>query len=216
MKSIKELIPTKSKLIRGVNKFHKHEARESSYVVTRYYLEKHWYNPEKMADAIEALLLSWNTAFYRYGNFNKKKLIDVLKKEKRTIFYFRKKKITQLSENDKPKIKKLFIELLKALEIKSKNNEVKRSTVSVVKTLHLLAPEFFPLWDKKIAKAYGIDYEKYRNNPIAQSEKYIEFMEITRKIVEKLMKYDLPESYKKDLLKKLDEYNYSHFTKGWC
>lgn len=82
---------------------------------------------------------------------------------------------------------------------------IMKSPVAVAKALHLLAPNFFPLWDDRIARKYGCYYKK---NP---AEKYFLFCKITRDIADKVTNYDnLPE---KPLIKLIDEYNYSKYTK---
>ncbi|MCK4735190.1 MAG: hypothetical protein KAT65_22245 [Methanophagales archaeon] len=83
---------------------------------------------------------------------------------------------------------------------------IRRSPVSVTKTLHLLAPSFFPLWDDKIARAYECYYNE---NP---AEKYVSFCKITKIIADKVKNY-IDKSDR--TLKLIDEYNYSKYTQGW-
>jgi len=109
--------------------------------------------------------------------------------------------------------KKDYIEI-KISKLESKEGKtleflrlIRRSPVSVTKTLHLLAPKFFPLWDDKIARAYGC---YYRENP---DGKYISFCKITKTIAERVRNYiDRPD---KTLIKLIDEYNYSKYTRRW-
>ena len=79
--------------------------------------------------------------------------------------------------------------------------------MSVSKVLHLLAPNFFPLWDKEISKAYGC---YYNNKPDKQ---YIKFCYIMKEMVIKMKTYWLEQE--KPVLKLIDEYNYSKYTKNW-
>ncbi|MHA1686498.1 MAG: hypothetical protein ACTSYD_08850 [Candidatus Heimdallarchaeaceae archaeon] len=72
--------------------------------------------------------------------------------------------IEELIKREKD-IKRLFKDFLKATRvyrsIKGKQSKQKRDiqgSVSAAKALHLLAPSFFPLWDKEIAKKYKCDY----------------------------------------------------------
>jgi hypothetical protein len=78
--------------------------------------------------------------------------------------------------------------------------------VAVAKTLHLLAPAFFPLWDDAIAKAYGCYYSE------APAEAYIRFCRIIRGLATSLVGVV---SGPKTLLKQIDEYNYAKFTQEW-
>ena len=79
--------------------------------------------------------------------------------------------------------------------------------MAVAKALHLLAPDFFPLWDRAIAIAYGCDYS---NEP---SGKYLAFCKKMRILAEVARCYvSHPE---KSLLKLMDEYNYAKYTQRW-
>lgn len=84
---------------------------------------------------------------------------------------------------------------------------IRRSPVSVTKTLHLLAPSFFPLWDDKIARAYECYYNE---NP---AEKYVSFCKITKIIADKVKNYI--DKSDRTHIKLIDEYNYSKYTQGW-
>ena len=84
---------------------------------------------------------------------------------------------------------------------------IRRSPVSVTKTLHLLAPSFFPLWDDKIARGYECYYNK---NP---AEKYVSFCKITKTMADKVKNYI--DRSDKTLAKLIDEYNYSKYTQRW-
>ena len=200
-------IPTEKEFIEGIEAFHRNEARQSAYDVSMYYLEKHWGDPEEMAKAIEVLLLSWNKMFYKYHSFDINKLKETLHENMDIINNFRKRDISTFKDEDKEKIKILFHDLLESLKIK---RDQKRPMVSVVKALHMLAPNFFPLLDQEIAKNYEIDYHE---NP---EESYLKFMEITKEMIERIRNYKIPEKYRNEtLLKLIDEYNYSKFTKRW-
>jgi hypothetical protein len=79
-----------------------------------------------------------------------------------------------------------------------------------VKALHLLAPKFFPLRDKEIAKKYDCNYAK---DPL---NKYLCFLGKIKHIAEQLDNDDevkaLVKDTKKTLLKLIDEYNYVTYT----
>ncbi len=97
-----------------------------------------------------------------------------------------------------------------ALQIADGSMCGRKSPVAVAKALHLLAPNFFPLWDDRIAKAYGC---YYNNDP---AEKYVQFMKLMKEFVENIKDYiDFSDYLNKTLLKLIDEYNYSKYTKGW-
>lgn len=95
----------------------------------------------------------------------------------------------------------------KLYSLDKKMKIIKRSPVAVSKALHLLAPNFFPLWDDKISRAYGCYYDV---NP---AEKYISFCKSTKTIADKVKDYIIRSD--KTLIKLIDEYNYSKYTQGW-
>lgn len=73
-----------------------------------------------------------------------------------------------------------FADQEKLYSLNKKMKIIKRSPVSVSKALHLLAPDFFPLWDDKISRAYRCYYNE---NP---AQKYISFCKNTKIIAEKV------------------------------
>lgn len=84
---------------------------------------------------------------------------------------------------------------------------IMKSPVAVAKALHLLAPNFFPLWDDKIARAYRCYYNE------EPGKKYVSFCKITKTIADKAKDYIVLSD--KTLIKLIDEYNYSKHTQGW-
>jgi len=71
------------------------------------------------------------------------------------------------------------------------------------KSLHLLAPRFFPLWNTEIARAYELGNG-------SEAERYCLFMEITKNQVKNL---GGEQAVCGNLLKTLDEYNYCKYTR---
>ena len=207
---IKINIPTKEEFIKGVEEFKKYEKRDAMYKVATFLVSYFWGNPSDMADGLGVLLLTWNQAFYRYGNFDFDKLEECIKKNLNKFEKFRKRDITTLSESDEAEIKAIFNKFMESLQITSGKMRGRKSPVAVAKALHLLAPNFFPLWDDRIAKAYRC---YYNNDP---AEKYIRFMKLMKELAEKVKEYIDSSSYSnKTLLKLIDEYNYSKYTKEW-
>jgi hypothetical protein len=81
--------------------------------------------------------------------------------------------------------------------------------VGAVKSLHLLAPRYFPLWDNAIAVAYGVGGGS-RGTP---ADRYLRMFRIAQAQVANLGDGELALS--RNPLKAIDEYNYCRFTKGW-
>jgi len=200
-------ILTQEEFCKGIEEFEKRQKRDAMYKVATFIISHFWGNPFEMANGLGVLLLTWNQAFYRYGKFNFDKLescIDINFKELET---FRKRRITSLLESDDKDITHIFSEFLEALKIESRKMQGRKSPVAVSKALHLLAPDFFPIWDQKIAKAYGYNYYK---NP---KKKYFLFCRIIKNVADKVE--DCVVHSDKTLVKLIDEYNFSKYTGGW-
>lgn len=177
------------------------------YDVASFLVDQFWGDPEKMGDALDVLLRTWNQAFFRFGMFDPCALAETLKSNMGAIEEFSERDIADFVDADRAKIDALFMELLEALEVADGKNAGRRSPVAVVKTLHLLAPEFFPLWDDKIAKGYGCPH---RRDPTGA---YFKFMKISQVMAEEIRgKFD---TGGRTLLKVVDEFNYAKFTKQW-
>ena len=111
---------------------------------------------------------------------------------------FRSRDIATISEADLPIIEQLFDSFERVL-----------GPVGAAKSLHLLAPRFFPLWDRKIAKAYHWELGSVGTNGV----RYVAFCLITATQVRALSPMMTSED---NLLKRIDEYNYGKHTKGWA
>ena len=62
-------IPTVKEFRKGVAAFQKHEKRDAIYKIATFLVRNFWGQPAKMADSLGVLLLTWNQAFYRYGDW---------------------------------------------------------------------------------------------------------------------------------------------------
>lgn len=282
-------IPNRNEFLKGCREFKEHEPRDAMYKVATFLVSHFWGKPSDIVDGLGALLLTWNQAFYRYGNFNLDKLGKCIKKNFQKIEKFRNRDISSISKFDEDEIKYLFNKFLEALQIDNikfsdknkkkytkqqledilktwkidyngtnlkniydsikENQKIKnavewirsgkkeyiqmtisklggterkyledkklimRSPVAVAKTLHLLAPNFFPLWDNRIARKYRCYYNE---NP---AEKYVSFCKKIKEFVAKFKEDEVIRNYakklKKTLIKLIDEYNYSKYTQGW-
>jgi hypothetical protein len=80
--------------------------------------------------------------------------------------------------------------------------------VGAAKALHLLAPEFLPLWDRAIAVAYGLALGSTGSN----GPRYVRLALIAKDQAEKV---GGKPALGRNVLKAIDEYNYCRFTKGW-
>jgi len=200
-------IPNRWEFCRGCREFEKHEKRDSMYKVATFLVSHFWGRPSDMADSLGVLLLTWNQAFYRYGIFDFDRLEKCISDNLPKIESFRSRNVFSLSVSDEDDIKYLFNEFLEALQIDVGQMRGRKSPVAVAKALHLLAPKFFPLWDDKIARAYRCYYHR------RPAHKYVSFCKITRTIAGKVKDYGIQSN--KTLVKLIDEYNYSKYTRKW-
>jgi len=213
---------THDDLLKGCREFERHEHRDAMYRVAQHLIKEFWPRPEDVADALGVLLLTWNQAFYRYGPFDFAALQAFLNARKTELDRLRQRDILTFAAADEVLVDALFRECLDALQIVPPSRLAgRRSPVAASKALHLISPDFMPLWDDRIAKGYGCSWGSPDHGPAA----YVAFMGKTRGIVESLSaQVPLPDlladlcgqaRFPKSLLKFLDEYNYAKFTQGW-
>jgi len=196
----------------GCRAFESWEPRDSMYRVSTFLVREWWDDPARLVDALSVLLLVWNAAFYRfYGSFDEQALEEFLRQNQSKFSAFRGRDISSLSEADEADIQRLFNGLSGALKTTGKGVE---SPVSVGKALHLLAPNFFPLWDQYIAPAYCCPYTSE-----VPSVAYTVFSRRIRSMAAQLsVELAADRSSRKEwlstktLLKRIDEYNYMKYT----
>jgi len=152
-----------------------------------------------VAEALAVLLQTWNKMFYQYRRFDSRHFADIerlIRDHHSILITFRQRSIQSLNQEDESKVVRVF----KAFE------EV-LGPVGAAKCLHLLAPCFFPLWDRAIAAAYGLPLRQKARN----AERYRRFMEILK---EQVQSFDGEQVIGRNPLKAIDEYNYRRHTKG--
>jgi hypothetical protein len=190
------------------------EPRDSMYRVASFLVQEWWGDASNLADALAVLLLTWNANFYRFGGGLRADALEVCLQENwKTIEAFRQRELSTLEESDRKQISTLFASLSTALRLATNERE---SAVSCAKALHLLAPNFFPIWDQYIAPAYQCPYQ-YEVPFIA----YIVFCQRIKSVANVLID-DLsgisPTDpiktwlFQKSLLKRIDEYNFATIT----
>ncbi|MGP8258692.1 MAG: hypothetical protein ACLQM6_01935 [Acidobacteriaceae bacterium] len=152
-----------------------------------------------VAESLAALLQTWNAKYYKLHPFDTehfKALENLLSSRRSTIDAFRSRSIASMAAHEAQIVADLFTSF-----------ELVLGPVGAAKALHLLAPEFFPLWDRDITKAYRINL----GAPGTNAAEFVRFMTIVVKQVAQLVSNGPCDG----LLKRLDEYNYSRFTRGW-
>ena len=190
------------------------EPRDSMYRVSRFLVQQWWGDGPKLADALSVLLLTWNANFYRFGGGLRADALEACLQENwATIEKFRGREFSTIEIADHAQMSKLFSSLSTALRLASNERE---SAVSCAKALHLLAPDFFPIWDQYIAPEYHCPYS--REIPAIA---YIVFCHRIKNVAEpvhadlsRLPSNDPTKIWllQKPLLKRIDEYNFASIT----
>lgn len=152
-----------------------------------------------VAEALAVLLQTWNVSFYRFhGTFDERHFAaieHVLAAHEEKILSFRQRTIETFGDQDRAFIEVLFQDF-----------EAVLGAVGAAKALHLLAPRFFPLWDRAIAGAYGLSLRRMGTN----APRYRAFMAVSKWQVEQL---GGEPRLGRNPIKALDEYNYCKHTK---
>jgi len=101
------------------------------------------------ADAAAVLLLTWNARYFRLHPERRHTLLadlgELIHGHAACLNGYRARGIRSLQEYEGANVEALFADFQDTL-----------GPVGTAKTLHLLAPKFFPLWDTKIREAYGV------------------------------------------------------------
>lgn len=152
-----------------------------------------------VGEGLAVLLQTWNKNFYRFTRFDKKHYSDIerlLRKHRNVLSTFRNRVIVTFRSKDWSAIETLFADF-----------ELVLGPVGAAKSLHLLAPFFFPLWDRKIAQSHCGQLGKRGSN----AYRYLRFMRTVQEQCGNLRSRRRPNW---NPLKGIDEYNYC-LAKGW-
>ena len=214
----------------GCERFWDYEPRDAMYRVATKVVRAAWPNPAEVADGLGVVLLTWNNAAYRYGSFDFAKLEQLIRRNLNELAAFRSRVLDQFDPvEDTILVGHVYCEALEAL---SYTEKALKTPVGVAKALHILAPGFFPLWDREIAKACQHMWDSPADARSADT--YLSFMKLMKVTAEELEKQfaaggpgraglpaagDLAASLSahggqyKTMLKFVDEYLYAKYTK---
>lgn len=195
-------VPTIEDLKDAREEFEENEPRDLFYRAATELVSRAFRGDSSLsiAEALAVLLQTWNQSFYRYRPFDSQHFSDIerlIRRHRQTLTAFKRRSIRSLRDKDENKVNDLF-----------RDFEIILGPVGASKSLHLLVPRFFPLWDRAIAKAYGLALQKRGKN----AKRYYLFMKITKEQCKYIGKEKLG---KRNPLKALDEYNYCKFTREW-
>lgn len=194
---------SESDLLAARELFQRHESRDLFYRAARELARLSMARKTDLTvgEALGTLLKTWNTSFYRFhSQFDEahiQALDNLIRDNQRQLRRLSRRSITSLNAKEQPRIAEMFSSF-----------ETLLGPVGAAKALHLLAPRFFPLWDRAIASHYSLSMKRRGEN----ASTYIEFMKVTKRQVGTL---ELQTINEEDVLKMIDEYNYSNITKHW-
>jgi hypothetical protein len=170
----------------------------NNYVITMERIEKALtkQNVGETADAVAEWVKNLNRQYYRFNPDKavnlREKLEPLIAADLTTVLGFRSRSIATLTRSaDEPTVRRLFGRFRPEL-----------GPVGTGKALHVLAPNFFPLWDNTIASDfYGVSTD---------ANGYFQFMTLVKQQV-----VNLPDELATGLtaLKAIDEYNYLRMAK---
>jgi hypothetical protein len=152
-----------------------------------------------MAEALSGLLMTWNASYYRFhGKFSEQHFQDIealLGRRQAQAVAYRPRRLEDLDDQEQEAIEDLFGDFAAVLGV-----------TGAAKTLHLLAPRFFPLWDSKIADAYGTG----TGHRGSKENRYWRFMQ---KVRDECVQLGGEAQWGESLVKRIDEFNYcTHST----
>jgi hypothetical protein len=194
--------PTVAQLEQARHRFLENEPRDLCYRVASELIDLALAGKTgiTVAEALAVLLQTWNEQYHQFRPFTLQHFADIealLQADLGNALLFRPREITSVSEVDLSIIENLFDSFERVL-----------GPVGAAKSLHLLVPKFFPLWDREIAKAYKCELGSVGTNGV----NYLAFFLITTTQVRALPSI-VPDEI--NVLKRIDEYNYCRYTKGW-
>lgn len=156
---------------------------------------------KKIARSLAGFLKSWNRMYYRFRPLETENLAarigDLVQPRFCELLAFRKRSILSVTEEDRSPVERTHGAFEEVLH-----------PVGAAKALHLLAPDFFPLWDIWIGLAYGAGI----GPPGTNGSTYFRFMKLFKEQVQQL-RDTLPSGA--NPLKLIDEFNYCRHTKHW-
>jgi len=194
--------PTRKELDSARRTFRKYESRDVFYraATDLVSLALKGETSINVAEALAVLLQTWNRSYYRFHPATAQHfeaLEAVLTKDAVWLADVRDRSIDSFGSEDEAALIATFDDFESVL-----------GPVGAAKALHLLAPNFLPLWDREIARIYGLQLARTGLN----GPRYVRMIRTVQGQVERLGGVDAVEG---NPLKRIDEYNYCHYTKSW-
>lgn len=174
------------------------EPRDLAYKVARDMVERAYSGGQSFsrADGVAILLMTWNAGFYRFHPDRLRTLVAdldrLISRHEASITAWRARSAASYEpRSDAGRVEHVYRDFVAVLW-----------PVGTAKSLHVLAPRFFPIWDRSIADALGLALSP----PEASVSSYLRLMEIAGRFAQG--------SRFEDPLKALDEWAYVTYTLG--
>lgn len=196
-------VPTLQQLQQAHSKFLDDEARDIFYRAATELIGHAWRGESSLsvAEAVAVLLQTWNQSYYRFHqefdarHFAAIENLNLIHAHIGQLNVYRARSVESFAGEDD------IESLIEAFE-------TVRGPVGAAKALHLLAPRFFPLWDRDIAAGYRIHLRPKGE----YGGRYVTFM-LYAQTQSALLEGEY--AIGRNPLKAIDEYNYSKITQGW-
>jgi hypothetical protein len=172
------------------------EPRDLAYNVSRDLIERAYAGEGRFSrgDGVAILLMSWNSGFYRFrpdlGRQLAPALEELIEEHDASLASWRERSAATYDPAvDATEVEQVYRAFVRVLW-----------PVGTAKSLHVLAPGFFPIWDQWIARAFRLRLSP----PETSVASYLTFMDIAREFARG--------SRLTDPLKALDEWAYVTYT----
>jgi hypothetical protein len=200
-KTVEPPLPTWEQLEKARTLFEAYEPRDLFYRAATEFVSLSLDGKTSLSvtESVAVLLQTWNAQYYRFHPFDAahfSALEAVITSSQAQWRSCRLRDLISMTTDEFDAIAEMFTAF-----------ELVLGPVGAAKTLHLLAPEFFPLWDRKIAEGYGISLGAAGENAV----EYVSFMTIVVSQIAQVA----PHGESQGILKRIDEFNYCRFTKRW-
>ncbi len=195
--------PTAEQLHAAREVYRSRETRDADYWEAKKLVQRGFQENSlpAVAEGLELLLRSWNSQFHRlqggFGQRDRRGIESLLARHGAPVRAFHQRSIDSLKATDYPAVEVLYLGFEQWL-----------GDTGSAMALHLLAVEFFPLWDRRIQDAYISCLGRLTARP----HRYFRFMRVAQCQIQRA---GGRQAIGPCPLKILDEYNCCRYTKGW-
>lgn len=207
-------------LIEGCRKFIERERRDSIYVAALSYAQQNKDSIPRQALAAEALLLSWNEAYYRGRKGARWHLIPLVNGDLQEAFQANSSALEALRETELGKLTTKDLESIREV-FRTVASKQSIGLTGASKALNVVVPDVFVMWDTGIREAYHV---LHGSRDIDRPSCYENFIATCNEIGSALIAnserlVSQHPSFKqfgvrKSIAKMIDEVNYARFFLG--